>query len=74
MKPNYIAEQAACGCVMMDSKAVMPLIVPIVSEDDFQVQEYREIYSVCLKLYREDRPVDAVTVLPQLGEEYKQIV
>ncbi|MVB11341.1 Replicative DNA helicase [Caprobacter fermentans] len=74
MKPNFIAEQAACGCVMMDSKAIMPLIVPIVAEDDFQIPEYREIYSACLKLYRENRPADAVTVLPTLGDEYKQIV
>lgn len=74
MKANFIAEQAVCGCIMLDSKAVMPLVVPIVAEEDFQIPEFRGIYGSSLKLYCENKPVDAVTVLSLLGDEYKKVV
>ncbi len=74
MKPNIIAEQAVSGCIVLNSPAVMPLIVPILAEDDCQMPENRNIYRCSLQLYRENKPIDAVTLISLLGNEYKKII
>lgn len=71
---NYEAEQSVIGVIMMDAKNAMPLATMKLSEDDFHVPELKSIYSACLKLFRDRRPVDAVTVLSMIGEEYKDTI
>ncbi|MCI1966324.1 MAG: hypothetical protein LKJ17_09390 [Oscillospiraceae bacterium] len=74
IKANFEAEQAVCGDILMDSAKVMPIVASVLSSDDFQVPKFRMIYATCENLFRDNRPIDAVTVLPQLGSEYRQIV
>jgi replicative DNA helicase len=74
IKPNYEAEQAVCGDILMEPKEVMPVVASILTAEDFRVPEFRTLYSACEKLFRNNRPIDAVTVIPIVGDEYKTIV
>ena len=63
-----------CGDILIDSQKVMPLIASNLKADDFNVPEFRQIYTACEKLFHDNRPIDAVTVLPLLGNDYKKII
>jgi len=74
VKPNYEAEQSVIGSLLMDYKKVMPLAALKLTEEDFHTPELRTLYSTCLKLFKSEKPVDAVTVLSVVGNEYKETV
>lgn len=74
LNPNYEAEMSVIGSIMMDSKNVMPLAALRLEPDDFKTSEFRTIYSACLDLFKEQRPVDSITVISNIGEEYKKTV
>lgn len=59
---------------MMDSKKAMPFVALKLNEDDFKTSEFRTIYSVCLRLFKSNKPIDAVTILSSLGNEYKETI
>ena len=74
MKANIDAEQAVIGAVILDAEKVLPKAVLELQEDDFFVPELRKIFSVCLSLWREKGSADAVTVIAELGPEYRGII
>ena len=74
VKPNYEAEQSVIGVIMMDSQKAMPIAAMRLNEEDFHTPELRSLYSACLKLFKSGKPVDAITVLSSVGDEYKEII
>lgn len=74
MNPDVQAECCLIGDIIADPQKVMPEATLRLIPDDFFTPEYRSIYSTCLKLYREDRQIDPVTVCAPLGKEYRKIV
>lgn len=73
MIANIEAERAVIGDIMLDAEQVMPEAVRL-SPEDFSVPEYRAIFKTAKELFRECRPVDAVTVTAQLGQEYSATI
>lgn len=71
---NYEAERSVIGVIMMDAQKAMPLAAMKLSEEDFHVPELKSIYSACLNLFKRSKPVDAVTILSMIGEEYKETI
>lgn len=67
---NDEAEQAILGCVLTaDASADAPVV--ILSElkaDDFYQKSNKEIFSAMLNLYQQDKPIDFVTIVQELGE------
>lgn len=74
MNPDVQAECCLIGDIISDPQRVMPEAALRLIPDDFFTPEYRSIYSACLKLYREDRQIDPVTVCAPLDREYRKIV
>ncbi len=68
---NIQAEQAVIGDILLDADKVMPAAVYKLIPDDFGQAEYKTLFSACLSLYREGKPIDIVTLISMVGEEYK---
>ena len=68
---NIQAEQAVIGDILLDAEKVMPQAVYKLIPDDFGQAEYKTLFSACLSLYREGKPIDIVTLISMVGEEYK---
>lgn len=74
MMPNFSAEQAIIGDILMDSEKVMPEVAMRLSGEEFSASEFKTIFLAAKELFRSNRPVDAVTVLGMVGDEYRQVV
>lgn len=74
LTPNCEAEMSVIGTIMMEPKTAMPLAAMKLKEEDFKTGELRTLYSVCLKLFRAQKPIDAVTVTSVAGDEYKNTI
>lgn len=73
LKANYEAEQAVLAAILMDATETMPLIASIVSPNDFY-SELKTIYKACYELSKQNKPIDVVTVLSMVGNEYKTVI
>lgn len=71
---NFKAEQAVIGDILLAPEQALPLAVRDLTGEEFTVQSFRDIFDTCRTLFRENRPVDAVTVLAQLGSQYQEAV
>lgn len=70
MIDRIVAEQTLIGCILLDSKMVMPeALATIPDEGYFVAPDCRLIYEKCRKRFLEQRPIDTVTVLHDLGGE-----
>ena len=74
LKPNYEAEMSVIGSILMEPKTAMPLAALKLTEEDFKTGELRTLYGACLKLFKEQKPVDSVTVVSIVGDEYKPTI
>lgn len=74
IKANYEAEQAVIGNIMMNASEAMPIAETIISPNEFYISEFKTLYAACHGLYKASKPVDAVTVLSIVGDEYKKTV
>ena len=74
LKPNYEAEMSVIGSIMMEPKKVMPLSAMRLKADDFKTPELRTLYETCLQLFKSGRPIDTVTVVSIVGDEYKPTI
>ena len=69
IKPhNNDAEQSVIGAMLMD-RDVISEISDMIYRDDFYNQEYGILYENMVKLYREGKPVDMVTLTEQLKKQ-----
>lgn len=66
----YSAEQSVIGAMVMQPEVVLPVAMELQAED-FQAGELRTLFAAAKGLYLEGKPIDAVTLLHQVGEAYK---
>ena len=68
---NQEAEQSLLGCLMLDKNAIIK-IADIISAGDFYHDRHNIIFEAMLDLYKENQPIDALSVANRLQEK-KQI-
>ncbi len=59
------AERAVIGAMLMDQDAIVTAS-EIITDDDFYQRQYGILFGVMVELYREDKPVDLVTLQERL--------
>ena len=65
--PNSLeAEKSVLGAMMQDSTAVMQAAEALKAEDFYQ-PEHREIFDAMIRLWRDQSPVDLVTLDDELS-------
>lgn len=71
--PNAEAEQAVIACMLIKPSIVPDVMSKLVSEN-FYTDICKACFNRCYELYRADRPIDTVSVLSGLPQEYKPVV
>ena len=71
---NTIAEQSLIGSVLLGGAETMAAVQQIIGPADFQIPEMQTVYNACLRLFLQNKPIDAVSVLALTGKEYKTII
>ncbi len=74
IKPNAEAEQAMIGTILLNPDKVMPEAAEILEEEDFLISEYRTLYRTCEGYFIDGKPIEFVTLIAQLGDEYKPVL
>lgn len=59
------AERAVIGSMLMDQDAIVTAS-EILSDEDFYQRQYGLLFEVMVELYREDKPVDLITLQERL--------
>lgn len=67
------AEQSVIGCLMMEP-SLLEKARTLLSPKMFEAEPLARIYSCMLKLKKAGLPVDAVTVVSKLGDEYNRLI
>lgn len=62
---NLEAEQAALGCMLLDSD-VIPTVTEFLKSEDFYREDHKEIFDAIIDLAERAQPVDIITVSEQL--------
>lgn len=62
---NIEAEQAALGCMLLDTDAI-PTVMEYVKAEDFYREGHREIFEAITDLIEQSEPVDIITVSERL--------
>ena len=65
---NEEAERCALGASMLSKDALYDVIEEVTA-DDFYNENHREIYKAIMDLYRENSPVDMLTVCETLKKK-----
>jgi len=74
MIANIEAEQSLLGSIVLGGNETMAIVQQLIEPKDFQFSELRTVYNACLKLYREDKPIDGISVLSITGDSYKSTI
>lgn len=64
---------AVLGCLLLDSQTHGEIFARV-HEQDFSAEYYRNIFRAARSLFIEGKLVDPVTILHQLGDEYRDIL
>lgn len=67
------AEVAVIGCILIEPEIIGEVAMRLTAEE-FLSPTYRHIFEAALSLWREKKPVDAVTVLAALSPEYGTVL
>ena len=65
------SQTAVLGCMLIDAQTHGDIFAKI-HERDFTSEHFRNIFRTARSIFHEGKPLDAVTLLHQLGEEYRQ--
>lgn len=68
MMSSKEAEQSVLGSMLIDPKKVMPIVIHSLTAKDFEFQSNQNLFQICVDLYIENKPIDAVTVLSKYGD------
>lgn len=71
--PNAEAEQAVIACMLINPAIIPDVMSKLVSEN-FYTDICKACFNRCYELYRTDKPIDTVSVLSALPQEYKPAV
>jgi len=63
------AEQAALGSCLIDPELAVPIIIRNLSIEDFYFDNHRIIYDEIVSFWREEKPIDFVTIAEKLREK-----
>lgn len=59
------AEQSVLGSILLDKDLII-VVVDIVNKDDFYSEQNAEIYDVMLTLFKNNEPIDLITIVNEL--------
>lgn len=65
-------EQSLIGCILLEPKKVMPIAAEYLQAEDFLDPVCSTIFEACNSLFMAGKPVDVVTVLSAVGDEYRE--
>lgn len=65
---NEEAERSALGAAMLSKDALYDVLEEV-SADDFYNESHKEIFHAIVELYRQNSPVDMLTVCEELKKE-----
>lgn len=54
--------------MLIDPKKAMPIVIHSLTASDFEFQANQNLFDICCKLYNQNKPIDAVTVLSEYGD------
>ena len=66
------AEQAVIGSILLDGRC-LPVVEELLRAEDFALEADRAIYRTAVKLAREDKPVDLVTILEEVRSQHADV-
>lgn len=66
------AEQAVIGSILLDGRC-LPMVESLLRVEDFALEADQQIYRAAVKLAREDKPVDPVTVLEEARSQHADV-
>lgn len=66
------AEQAVIGSILLDGRC-LPVVEELLRAEDFALESDRQIYRAAVKLAREDKPVDLVTILEEVRSQHADV-
>ena len=66
------AEQAVIGSILLDGRC-LPAVESLLRAEDFALESDRQIYRAAVKLAREDKPVDLVTILEEVRSQHADV-
>lgn len=70
LKPNQEAEMSVIGAILLDPD-IMAEVFEVLDEKDFLISECRTAYRKCSDFFDDSKDIDFITILAQLGDEYK---
>lgn len=59
------AEQSVLGSILLDKDLII-VVIDIVNKDDFYSEQNAEIYDVMLSLFKNNEPIDLITIVNEL--------
>lgn len=65
------SQTAVLGCMLIDARTHGDIFAKV-HDRDFSSEHFRNIFRTARSIFHEGKPLDAVTLLHQLGEEYRQ--
>ena len=69
---SYDAEESVLGCILLEGKSIYEKVAPwIRTNEAFHSTENRKIWNVITHLYKENSPIDIVTVMEKSKTLYK---
>lgn len=68
------AEYGVLGALLLDAKLCAAEIFDGITPDDFLDSPCRAVFETARELYREDRPIDVLTVSQKMGAEYRDML
>lgn len=74
MMDNTMTEQSVLGAILLDADRVMPLAAEQLRMEDFLNAGCRSVYAACLRRFEQQRPIDPIALIAELGDEYRVYV
>ena len=74
IQSDFQAEQAIIGDIILAPEKTLSQALHELSGEEFQATQFRTLFGIFRELFREKKPIDAVTVLAKAGEEYQNTV
>lgn len=71
VQPNVEAEQAVAACMIVSPEKTIPDIMSKLTSEDFTNEIAKACFNQCVSLYKQEKPVDAVSVTSGMDKEHR---